>query len=112
MRSAVADGPLPERMAEAPAPRDCRLVNERGLHARAAGKLVRLVEEYDAEVTLSRDGETVGADSIMELLLLAAPMGSTVTVAAQGGDAEAALHAVCALIENGFDEDTTGAETV
>ena len=61
--------------------------------------------KFDARVTLSRDGEQVQADSIMELLMLAAGPGAEITIRAEGPDAEAALDALAGLVECGFDED-------
>ena len=60
--------------------RELAIVNKRGLHARAAAKFVQIAERFDAEVTVTRYGETVGGTSIMGLMMLAAGPGSTVTV--------------------------------
>lgn len=80
------------------------ICNQRGLHARASAKFVAEAAKFDARITLARDGEEVQADSIMELLMLAAGPGAQVTIRADGGDAEAALDALSALVECGFDE--------
>jgi phosphocarrier protein len=80
------------------------ICNRRGLHARAAAKFVRLCETFDAEITVSREGQSVGGLSIMGLMMLAAGNGSDITVAADGVDAEAALDALQSLVEGGFDE--------
>jgi len=81
------------------------IVNERGLHARASAKFVKLAAGFDAEVTVSRDGQTVDARSIMGLMMLAAGPGSTIEIAAEGAEATAALDALCALVSNRFDEE-------
>lgn len=83
----------------------CTIVNMRGLHARAAAKLVRLAATFDAEVMVERDGSRVPATSILGLMMLAAARGSTLALEARGAKAEAALAALVALIENGFDEE-------
>jgi len=85
--------------------RTVEIINERGLHARASAKFVKVASGFDAEVTVSRDGQTVDARSIMGLMMLAAGIGSTIDIAAEGPDAEAALDALDALIANRFDED-------
>jgi phosphocarrier protein len=85
--------------------RDLAINNKRGLHARAAAKLVQTVEQFRAEVTVSRGGETVGGTSIMGILMLAAAPGTLIRVTARGPEAKAALDAVSALIEGKFGED-------
>ena len=82
-----------------------RIINSRGLHARAAAKLVSLAERFSACVTVSRDGQKVPACSIMGLMMLGAGKGSEVMVEAEGWDAREALDAVAGLIEAGFHED-------
>ncbi len=81
------------------------IVNERGLHARASAKFVKLASTFDAEIQVSRDGSTVDARSIMGLMMLAAGIGSTIEISAEGAEAEAALDALCALVANRFDEE-------
>jgi phosphocarrier protein HPr len=85
--------------------RDLLIVNRKGLHARATAKFVHCVEKFDAEVFVSRCGETVGGASIMGILTLGAGIGSTINVAARGAQAEAALDAITALVANRFGED-------
>jgi phosphocarrier protein len=80
------------------------ICNQRGLHARASAKFVAEAGRFDARVTLSRDGEQVQADSIMELLMLAAGPGARITISAEGPEAQAALDALAALVECGFEE--------
>ncbi len=79
--------------------------NKRGLHARAAAKFVRLVEGFEAEVWVTKDGETVSGRSIMGLMMLGAGPGTSIDVAASGGDAAAALEAIRTMVEAKFDED-------
>lgn len=86
--------------------REMKIVNRKGLHARATAKFVQCVERYPgAEVFVSRCGETVGGMSIMGILTLGAGIGSTIKVSATGEDAEAALDAIEALVANRFGED-------
>jgi phosphocarrier protein len=81
------------------------IVNERGLHARASAKFVKLAATFDAEVTVTRDGTTVDARSIMGLMMLAAGIGSTIEIAAEGPEAQPALDALVELVQGRFDED-------
>ncbi|MCF3946015.1 HPr family phosphocarrier protein [Acidiphilium sp. AL] len=78
--------------------------NKRGLHARAAAKLVTLAEKFSASVEVSRDGQSVSAQSIMGLMMLGAGPGSEIEISADGWDAKEALAAVLELIEAGFHE--------
>ena len=87
------------------ASRTVEILNERGLHARASAKFVKVASGFDAEVTVSRDGQTVDARSIMGLMMLAAGIGSTIDIAADGPEAEQALDALAALIAARFDEE-------
>ena len=84
--------------------REIAIVNKKGLHARATAKFVQCAERFDAEITVTRCGETVGGSSIMGLLTLAAAQGTTITVTARGDQAEAALDALGALIADKFGE--------
>ena len=79
--------------------------NSRGLHARAAAKLVTLAERFSACVQVSREGQKVPACSIMGLMMLGAGVGSEITIEADGWDAKEALEAVAGLVEAGFHED-------
>lgn len=85
--------------------RELEIVNRKGLHARATAKFVQCVEAYDAAVTVSRNGETVGGTSIMGILTLGAGIGSTILVTAEGPQAAEALEAIAALVANRFGED-------
>ena len=88
----------------AAASRTITIVNERGLHARASAKFVKLADSFDAEITVTRDSQSVGGTSIMGLMMLAAGPGVEITVGAIGPQADEALEALTALVENGFGE--------
>ena len=83
---------------------DALIVNKLGLHARAAAKLTHIASGFQSEIWLSRSGRRVNAKSIMGVMMLAAGKGSTVTIAADGADAEAALAAITKLIADRFGE--------
>jgi phosphocarrier protein len=85
--------------------RNVVIPNSRGLHARAAAKLVALAERYSACVNVLRDGQSVPAVSIMGLMMLAAGPGCCIDIVAEGTEADAALAALVALVANRFDED-------
>ena len=84
--------------------RTLTIVNEKGLHARASAKLVELVEDFDAEAVVSKDGIDVTGDSIMGLLMLTASRGTQIDVTTSGNDAEALADAIEALIADRFGE--------
>ncbi len=88
-----------------PASREVKIRNIRGLHARAAAKFVKLAGGFDAWVQVSKNGQTVSGESIMGLMMLAAGIGCTIGLSAEGNDAAAALDALCALVEAKFHED-------
>lgn len=85
--------------------RELLIINKRGLHARASAKFVQMVDTFDASITVSKDGMTVGGTSIMGLMMLAASPGSTVLVTASGNQAIEALDALDQLIQNKFGEE-------
>jgi len=85
--------------------RTFEIVNRKGLHARATAKFVQCAESFEAEIFVSRCGETVGGSSIMGILTLGAGIGSTITVSARGAQALEALDGIGALIANRFGED-------
>ncbi|MEO9823819.1 MAG: HPr family phosphocarrier protein [Paracoccaceae bacterium] len=87
-----------------PVTRTLTIVNEKGLHARASAKLVELVEEFDAEAVVSKDGTAASADSIMGLLMLVAAKGSTITVTTTGTLAEELADAIEELVATRFGE--------
>lgn len=82
-----------------------KIVNEKGLHARASAKFVEVVEEFDAAAQVTKDGMTVSGDSIMGLLMLAASRGTSIEVETSGAQAEALSEALAALVANRFGED-------
>ena len=81
-----------------------RIINEKGLHARASARFVEVVERHDAAVEVEKDGMSVSGDSIMGLLMLAASRGTEIRVRATGTQAEAALAALAALVADRFGE--------
>ena len=82
-----------------------KIVNERGLHARAAAKFTALAEQFESEITVSNGRESVNGRSIMGLLLLGAAKGTKVTVWAEGKDESPAMSAIIELVADGFGED-------
>ncbi|MFV0625995.1 MAG: HPr family phosphocarrier protein [Alphaproteobacteria bacterium] len=79
--------------------------NQKGIHARAAAAFVKTVENFDADVEVSRIGQTVGGCSIMGLMMLAASKGTTVEVSASGNQAHEVIKAITELMDNKFGED-------
>src|SRR4051794_441969 len=97
--------PPPPDCPEGGEQREMKIVNRKGLHARATAKFVQCVDKFDAEISVTRCGETVGGDSIMGILTLGAGLGSSITVSAQGPQARQALDALAALEADRFGED-------
>lgn len=87
-----------------PVSRVVAITNQRGLHARAAARFVKLASQFHATVSVVRNDVQVSGLSIMGLMMLSAGPGSIVELRAEGSDAEVALEALVALVENGFDE--------
>jgi phosphocarrier protein len=85
--------------------REVTITNRLGLHARAAAKFVHLATRYRAQVRVGRGGRVVDGKSIMGILLLAAAQGTSITISADGIDAQEALNALCELVQRGFGED-------
>ena len=85
--------------------RSVTIINERGLHARAAAKFVKLAEAFNANITVSKDGNSVSGISIMGLMMLAATPGTQLDLSATGIEAQPAIDALAKLIANRFDED-------
>jgi phosphocarrier protein HPr len=81
------------------------VVNQLGMHARAAAKFVHLATRYQAQVKFARDEREMDGKSIMGILLLAAARGSTITISAHGHDEDDAVRALVALVQSGFGED-------
>ena len=92
-------------MAQPSAQTVVTILNERGLHARAAAKFVKLAGNFDAEVTVVKNGTAVSGSSILGLMMLAAAPGCELELRAQGPAAIAALRALAELIAKKFDED-------
>ncbi|CUH43217.1 MULTISPECIES: HPr family phosphocarrier protein [Ruegeria] len=84
--------------------RSLKIINEKGLHARASAKLVEVVEGFDAQAEVSKDGLSASGDSIMGLLMLAASRGTTIDVETSGPDAEALADALETLVNGKFGE--------
>jgi phosphocarrier protein len=80
------------------------ITNKRGLHARASAKFVQLVERFNANVSVTRNGETVGGTSIMGLMMLSAGPGTSIVVSATGAEAEQAVAAIADLVNGKFGE--------
>lgn len=93
-----------EDPAQQVARQERKIRNRAGMHARAAVKFVQLAAHFKAEILVIKDGTGVNGKSIMGLLTLVAALGVTIVVQATGPDAEAAVNALAALVENGFGE--------
>jgi len=87
------------------ADKSLRIVNEKGLHARASAKFVEVVEAHAAQAVVSKDGMTVSGDSIMGLLMLAASRGTIIEVSTSGTEADPLAEALESLVANRFGED-------
>jgi phosphocarrier protein HPr len=88
--------------------RSVLVVNQLGMHARAAAKFVHVATRYQSRVRVARDAREMDGKSIMGILLLAAARGSTITISAEGIDADDAVDALVALVQSGFGEDICG----
>jgi phosphocarrier protein HPr len=89
--------------------RNVTVVNQLGMHARAAAKFVHLATRFRSRVRVARQGREMDGKSIMGILLLAAARGSTITITADGDDEQDALNALVVLVETGFGEDECSA---
>lgn len=85
--------------------RELPILNKRGLHARASAKFVQMVERFDAELTVTRGGESVSGTSIMGLMMLSAGIGTSIIVSATGREAQQALDAITELVATKFGEE-------
>jgi len=85
--------------------RSLKIINEKGLHARASAKFVEVVEAHDAHAEVEKDGESVSGDSIMGLLMLGASRGSTIILRTTGAEEDALMTALTGLVANRFGED-------
>jgi len=92
-------------MSDAPVQATVNICNQRGLHARASAKFVKLASSFESEIRVTRDGVTVDARSIMGLLMLGAGIGCGVDIEAEGPDATEAVEALSDLVARKFDED-------
>jgi phosphocarrier protein len=88
--------------------RSVAVVNQLGMHARAAAKFVHMAARYESNVRVARAAREMDGKSIMGILLLAAARGSTLTISAEGGDEVEAVDALVELVQAGFGEDTCG----
>ena len=89
--------------------RTVTVVNELGMHARAAAKFVHLATRFQSHVRVARDAREMDGKSIMGILLLAAACGSAIVISADGADERDAVDALSALVSSGFGEDPCGA---
>ena len=89
--------------------RSVTVVNQLGMHARAAAKFVHLATTFESRVRVARGAREMDGKSIMGILLLAAARGSTITISADGADEQAAVDALAVLVERGFGEDACSA---
>lgn len=103
------EGASPEtpgpRIPEGAISRELPIINKRGLHARASAKFVQMVERFNADIWVTKGGETVGGTSIMGLMMLSAGPGTSITVSAAGPEAQAALNAISELVAAKFNEE-------
>jgi len=84
--------------------REAKIVNQEGLHARPAARIVRLASSFDSDIELLKDGVAVNGKSIMGVMMLAAECGSSIVIRADGPDAERAVEAISGLVAGGFGE--------
>ncbi len=86
---------------------ECELTipNEEGLHARPAAKFVKIANEFDSEIYVQKEDEEINGKSIMGLMMLAAAQGETITICAEGADAEAAIERLSTLVSSGFESE-------
>jgi phosphocarrier protein HPr len=91
-------------MSECSVRKEVKIVNPQGLHARPSSLIVRTASRFKSSFTLSVEDRTANGRSIMEVMMLASPMGTQIVLEAEGEDAAELVHAVAALIDAGFDE--------
>jgi phosphocarrier protein len=102
--AACPNGAAASGTAEGAVSREIPIINKRGLHARASAKFVQMVERFNADVRVTRNGETVGGNSIMGLMMLSAGLGTSITVSATGAEAAEAVKAIADLVSSKFGE--------
>jgi phosphocarrier protein HPr len=100
--SGADEGGADEGSRQGVVSRVLEIVNSKGLHARASARFVQTVEKFDADVKVTRNGETVGGDSIMGLMMLSAGPGTSIIVEATGAEAAQAIAALDALVSSRF----------
>ena len=100
-----ADRTEPASGAQDSLVRDFKIINKRGLHARASAKIVEAAARFQSEIHILKDGTAVNGRSIMGLMMLAASIGSTVMITTDGPDQDAAMKAILALFEAKFGEE-------
>jgi phosphocarrier protein HPr len=83
---------------------DIEIINKLGLHARASSKLTQTASQFASEIWIEKNGRKVNAKSIMGVMMLAAAMGSSITLEANGADEQAAMDALKNLINDYFGE--------
>ena len=105
MTAEAGDAPDASAPGDSPLVRELAITNKRGLHARASAKFVQMVERFTAEITVTRGSETVGGNSIMRLMMLAAAPGTSIIVTAKGPQAREALDALTELVGSRFGEE-------
>ncbi len=91
-------------MSNEPVFAEITICNKKGLHARASAAFVKCAEQFDADIEVTKDGQSVGGSSIMGLMMLAASQGTRILIEAKGKEADEALKALIALIEARFHE--------
>jgi phosphocarrier protein len=91
-------------MADETVEKSCTVRNKMGVHARPAAMIVQTANRFPCDVTLEKDGQPVNGKSIMGVLMLAAPMGTTVTVRTEGEQAQQCADAIADLFDKGFNE--------
>lgn len=101
----MTDTPMHQGTVQGPIQVTVDICNQRGLHARASAKFVKLASSFESEIRVTRDGVTVDARSIMGLLMLGAGIGCGVDIEAEGPDAAEAIEALSDLVARKFDED-------
>lgn len=92
-------------MADVTLCKQLEIKNRLGLHARAAAQLVQTASQYEAEITVAKDGQTVNGKSIIGLMMLAAAQGTSIDVSASGPQAVEALSAIERLVDQKFNEE-------
>jgi phosphocarrier protein HPr len=104
MSAEPAPGPKADATATA-VRRTCTICNQKGLHARAAARFVKMAAQFEAEIWVRKNGTAVSGRSIMGLMMLAAASGTAVEITATGRDAASAVETLARLIDCKFDED-------